>query len=441
MINEEIIYDRTLTGSTMKVIAKDNAQFDEKILLKRKLPGLLPVEKCFVDGKGQYWYNISGKQSLESYCNALDLKIDFVRRMIISICNEIEILERNLVDENCIVLNPKFIFISNSNNEVIFTAYPGNERKIDEEFRDLMEFVITKIDHSDNMAVESAYEIYNKSMDDAYTLFDIKESILKYKDKKADTGAKPVIIQENNGVSVYSSGEDTTYEYKEENFMPQKSMVAEEITGYHVEKKPSLIKEKKSPKNKKSQKKSKIKSQPAQVKTPKSKSKDGIVDKVKKILTATPETIFKPKTKNPADLKKGIPMELKNSNESFYVSPDMEIEREKEPEYHPTVCLSDYIDKPQGILLYEGTESMENIELKQLVMEIGQSKKADAKICKETVSHLHARIEQNGSEYYIEDLNSTNGTFINGEILSYKDKKKLKRNDIIKFADVKYRFV
>ena len=233
MINEEIIYDRTLTGSTMKVIAKDNAQFDEKILLKRKLPGLLPVEKCFVDGKGQYWYNISGKQSLESYCNALDLKIDFVRRMIISICNEIEILERNLVDENCIVLNPKFIFISNSNNEVIFTAYPGNERKIDEEFRDLMEFVITKIDHSDNMAVESAYEIYNKSMDDAYTLFDIKESILKYKDKKADTGAKPVIIQENNGVSVYSSGEDTTYEYKEENFMPQKSMVAEEITGYH----------------------------------------------------------------------------------------------------------------------------------------------------------------------------------------------------------------
>ena len=80
MINEEIIYDRTLTGSTMKVIAKDNAQFDEKILLKRKLPGLLPVEKCFVDGKGQYWYNISGKQSLESYCNALDLKIDFVRR-------------------------------------------------------------------------------------------------------------------------------------------------------------------------------------------------------------------------------------------------------------------------------------------------------------------------------------------------------------------------
>ena len=40
MINEEIIYDRTLTGSTMKVIAKDNAQFDEKILLKRKLSRL-----------------------------------------------------------------------------------------------------------------------------------------------------------------------------------------------------------------------------------------------------------------------------------------------------------------------------------------------------------------------------------------------------------------
>ena len=44
-------------------------------------------------------------------------------------------------------------------------------------------------------------------------------------------------------------------------------------------------------------------------------------------------------------------------------------------------------------------------------------------------------------EFYIEDLNSTNGTFVNDEVLAYKEKKLLKSNDIVRFADVKYRFV
>ena len=64
MINREILYERNLTGSYMKIPVSLNAKFDEKIMLKRKLPGILPVERCFVNGHGQYWYNISGKQSL-----------------------------------------------------------------------------------------------------------------------------------------------------------------------------------------------------------------------------------------------------------------------------------------------------------------------------------------------------------------------------------------
>ena len=72
---------------------------------------------------------------------------------------------------------------------------------------------------------------------------------------------------------------------------------------------------------------------------------------------------------------------------------------------------------------------------------IGKAEDAELRIEKDTISRYHARIDAKNKEYYIEDLNSTNGTYINDELLPYKEVRQLKSNDIIRFADVKYRFL
>ena len=93
------------------------------------------------------------------------------------------------------------------------------------------------------------------------------------------------------------------------------------------------------------------------------------------------------------------------------------------------------------MLLYEGMENRSNIIIDKDCTRIGQGDEADAVIGKDTISHFHAVINRQNQEFYLEDLNSTNGTFVNNEVLAYKQKKQLKSNDIIRFADVKYRFV
>lgn len=100
MINREIVYERNLTGSFMKIAAGIHAGLDEKLMLRRKLPGLLAVEKAYMDGEGQYWYNISGKQSLDMYCRVKEVDISFIEKLIMSICSEMEILEWNLIQTN-----------------------------------------------------------------------------------------------------------------------------------------------------------------------------------------------------------------------------------------------------------------------------------------------------------------------------------------------------
>ena len=57
-----------------------------------------------------------------------------------------------------------------------------------------------------------------------------------------------------------------------------------------------------------------------------------------------------------------------------------------------------------------------------------------------TVSRVHARIRFSEGEYYIMDLNSRNGTFVNGELLPGGEEVKISDGDGISFADAVYRF-
>lgn len=153
------------------------------------------------------------------------------------------------------------------------------------------------------------------------------------------------------------------------------------------------------------------------------------------------------KPKKPDTDRKWFKKEKRKENrekvdDTMLIHPSSEAAPEPVPrQIHPTVCLSDYREHPQGMLLYEGMENRSNIIIDKDCTRIGQGDEADAVIGKDTISHFHAVINRENQEFYLEDLNSTNGTFVNNEVLAYKQKKQLKSNDIIRFADVKYRFV
>ncbi len=51
---------------------------------------------------------------------------------------------------------------------------------------------------------------------------------------------------------------------------------------------------------------------------------------------------------------------------------------------------------------------------------IGRDMSGDVYLKHPSVSRKHTRILKKGPTFYVEDLNSTNGTFVNGEIISRK---------------------
>lgn len=381
----------------MKIPAGIDASFDEQMMLKKHLSGLLPVEKCYVNGAGQYWYNISGKQALDTYCKMKTIGVTFIEKIILSICNQLEILEWNLIDVNCMVLDPELIFIGNGSEEILFTIYPGSKHEVFSELQQLMEYLLTKVDHKDKDAVHAAYSIYEMTLNESYTIMDMKDAILDARGKS---------LEEHNVQEEYVvKTEKEEKKQKESISRFAKRETQKEIT----------IKEETE-----------------------TKKKIGILVKLKsywerwsQILHKTPEELFHRKEKQ--------------EKEEFHMVYPTEQPSERvvmQPmEIHPTVCLSQPGKGARGFLMYEGFERYPNFQMQGASCTIGKQEGVELLLEKETISRIHAKIECLENKYYIEDLNSTNGTFLNEEPLIYKKRVQLKENDIIRFADVRYRFL
>lgn len=412
MINREIIYERNLTGSFMKIPIGIKAGLDEQIMLRRKLPGALSVEKAYMDGNGQYWYNISGKQSLDTYCRMKEIGIAFIERLIVSICSEMEILEWNLIQTSCLMLDPELVFITNCNGEFIFTIYPANSGGVEKEFQQLMEYLLTRVDHKDAIAVKTAYGIYEKTLQDGYSLPDIRDSIME---AKRSVSMPDSLEKEENNIE-----KDTGIEV----IVPERRQHGKKD---YIEQKAEKRKEKK---NKEKTRKEKVQGKDWWKSIRKILTEWGILESDDK--SEIQNHSKKADTKPPAKKRREPEAEVVYPEEEMYVAP--------EPVFRPTVCLSSYQSKPRGVLMYQGSDQLADIRIEAGMSCVGYGKEADIQIQRDTISQLHARIDREEDTYYIEDLNSTNGTFVNDEPLAYKERRKLNSNDIVRFADVRYRF-
>jgi hypothetical protein len=70
-------------------------------------------------------------------------------------------------------------------------------------------------------------------------------------------------------------------------------------------------------------------------------------------------------------------------------------------------------------------------------LSIGRSKDSDVQIADRYASGLHARVFERGGRYFVEDMNSTNGTLLNGATL--KGEAELIDGDSVQIGDTEFR--
>lgn len=385
MINREITYERNVNRSYMKIPAMQEGNFDETILLKKQIMGLLPVEKCYINGMGQYWYNISGKQALDAYCRVNTVNRTFFENIILRFCEQVEILEWNLIDSNCLVLDPEMVFIGNNGEEVSFVVYPFHRGNLFEEIQQLLEYLLTKLNHEDERAVKEAYAIYELTLSEGLSVGELKKHIL-------DIRMEELVITDTK---IKSHKEFMEREHHFANNIEEQE--SKEEKGWEIKLAAFL-----------------------------DKKLTYIYEKMGKILEKTPFELQKYMTKK----QEAIP--------NIVYPEDKEVV--EQIEIHPTICISEEQMEPRGELMCVRRGEYPDFTLDKGVSIIGKNSKVQFRINRDTISQFHARIDYLDKGYYIEDMNSTNGTYVNDILLSYKQRCRLTTGDRVRFADVIYHF-
>ena len=239
---------------------------------------------------------------------------------------------------------------------------------------------VTKIDHKDQRAVKMAYHIYDQVIKEGYSLIAIRES-LTY--DRVDIEPVPDRTLENSRVELEQTSDQTE---KEKNVH-------------------------------------------------KADKADG---KAKVIFQKAIEHFF-PDLAKIKEYRQELAKKKEKKNE---IQPIVfEPEEEEVRMGRPTVLLADQKKTIQGILRYEGNNQLSDLKIDTFPYVIGSAADCPGYVDCATISRHHAKITKVENVYFIEDMNSANGTKAGGTLLDYKMKVSLQANEILEFADEKFRFI
>jgi DNA-binding winged helix-turn-helix (wHTH) protein len=90
----------------------------------------------------------------------------------------------------------------------------------------------------------------------------------------------------------------------------------------------------------------------------------------------------------------------------------------------------------QRFLLQGDEHGGRTIELKTFPFTVGRSRDCDFVLDSSEISRLHARLSSDHLNVILEDLGSTNGTFVNGRRLDTGEEYRLRAGDVVRFATV-----
>ena len=390
----EVTYRRNI-GKSFMVISGICMQLDYQIEMCRRnrIHPFLEFETIVADGRMEYWYDITGRQSLEEFIKHRKLGYQELRKLTAAIRAGIEAAENYLLKEQSVLLSPEYLYVSNYSGEVLLCYCPGEEAPLEEKFHALMEILLAYIDHGDEQAVAVSYRMYQMTVEPNYGIEEIWNLL----------GAERNFIPENEEEKQSGERKERTggcYEEEEKGT----DCVEEELV-YPVQKKRGFRK----------------------------MGKERGEALLEKWLEKSGRLIQAEKQK--------FTERMRGSRASVNQMVFEPIEENRPETVRHTTFLGQNKEKRKmAKLVYMGEEVKREIYLDKEIYCIGSQNDTDITIGKETVSRLHARINKSDGVYYIEDLNSRNGTWVNGKLLHYMEKISLRDGDVIAFADERFRY-
>ena len=397
-----ISFKKNLSRSYMvveKVAKFSENDFQVQMLLENSIENLLPFSYEMINGKADLFYDISSRQVFVRQFEISKMTFANLRAFCFALRALARVLEEYLLDPNNIMLKKECIFTDPEGNEFAFCYHPYYHGDILAELKELFNYILQIIDYEDENAVRLAYEIHGKIQTDQFVLNDIMG-----------------ILQQDFSETFRKSGKIETWELEPEEEIKTPAVTIVEEPSF-FEKMSLYLKGRNL------------------IDVLEDLNNGEIRRKIHRERTVYPAADHLPvREQLPGGNRKLLPGES-FMEESIYPA-------ETTPPSGGTILLGKAERMPRRLI---GLKSQEgnSIELVKLPFTIGKmGGLADAVIDLPAISRLHIRIYPGNDpgEYQIEDLNSTNGTFVNEQKLMPFTRMPLRDGDVIRLAEEEFQF-
>ncbi len=428
-------YKRDMYRNYLVVLQEENLKttYEVKMLQNNKILGFLPMQVKRIDGQDYYYYDVSSLQPCSELYQKAKLSKEQIMRLVEGIIVAIEKGKEYLLMENNFVLEPKHLFIDPSNLKVSLCYIPGYCKEIVEQFGSLLEFILDRVDYQEEQAVLLAYGLYKQNRDKTSTVLELKRLLSnEIPLRKEEKEEKEIRLEKQAEIPIFN--EKLSPNKKEKTVLNKSSIIALCIGAILI----GII----------------VIAVLYQLHFF-SNQMDGTFETTKFllfliliILAEICALHFMLNQKNKVVKIKSLPSLIQPEfvkdtvPETIVYKHEFETIPEKISE-NTVLLLNETQTYGEELycLLPIDYKTYQNILLSEFPFFIGKLKtNVDYAINHDSISRFHAKIEKEGEQFFLTDLNSTNGTFIQGKRLETNQKEEIVIGDQITFAQITYIF-
>ena len=200
--------------------------FREKMLINNNPEGILALKVYVTDNRKTFEYDTSGLCTLENFFHEKSIDLKALKGVFGGIAETVIKAGNYMLEESDFLIGPDHVFVGRDNRPYI--AYcPGYGKPLREQFGNLAEYFMNRIDYHDQKAVLFTYTLYMKCREEGFCVSDIKD-YLEGEDKTDTLHEAQKECPNVRNTAIISREEEMTAFYREPEEMkpvPKKSFM------------------------------------------------------------------------------------------------------------------------------------------------------------------------------------------------------------------------
>ena len=376
------------------------------------IKGLLPCSLRYINNKAYLYYDISSFQNITQVFRERKITRKWLKDFLWSMQKVRKELGRFLLDDGNLIWYPEQIYQELEKNDFFFFYIPYHEE--DCGFKELMDFLADHVDYEDNPLVECVYRMYERY--ETLGLRYLDEQIYEDAKELEETAPKPADGGTQEAVSrLWAQDRTETERMQECNRRTEAETEKKEMDSYAE-----------------AQGQQPIEKEEGERAGTEAAGKGGF------------RFLFEGRRKRQKEERMQLQRQIQDELAGYRVAEGEPFvyqasvrEEEEEEEFGKTLYIREDEEK-EGMpgLFREDGELLTLLD--QCPIVIGKRKEEANCILEDpSVSRMHARISKEEEACYLEDLNSTNGTFKNGLRMQPYEKRRLEEEDEIRLGRIK----